>query len=122
MSNNQIERDKRINAEVVRIKEILKDIPQNVLVLNKGLIDRAAFMRITLEDYEKDIIENGSIELFSQSNKTAPYERTRPVVKSYNAVNRNYQLIIRQLADLLPPEIDKEVTLQDMMRGLEKPN
>ena len=121
MSNNQIERDKRINAEVVRIKEILNEIPQDVLILNNGLIDRASFMRITLEDYEKDIIENGSFTMFSQSKKTAPYEKARPVIKSYNAVNRNYQSIIRQLADLLPKRVSKDLTLQEIVNGLSKP-
>ena len=116
-----MKRDKRINAEVVRIKEILKDIPKDALILNNGLIDRSAFMRITLEDYEKDIIENGSIELFSQSNKTAPYERTRPVVKSYNSFNRNYQSVVKQLADLLPIQVDKDQTLQEIVEGLSKP-
>jgi hypothetical protein len=67
-----------------------------------GLIQRAAYMRITLEDYEADIDEHGYVEMFSQSVNTDPYERERPVVRLYNTMNKNYQSIIKQLSDLLP--------------------
>lgn len=59
-------------------------------------------MRVTLEDYETDLDANGYVELFSQSEKTDPYERERPVARLYNTMNKNYQSIIKQLGDLLP--------------------
>jgi hypothetical protein len=68
----------------------------------QGLIQRAAHMRITLDDYEKDIDENGTVELFQQSASAPPYERSRPVVSNYNSLAKNYQTIIKQLTDLLP--------------------
>lgn len=61
-------------------------------------------MRITLEDYEKDLDNKGYVEMFSQSEKTDPYERERPVARLYNTMNKNYQTIIKQLGDLLPKE------------------
>ena len=62
-------------------------------------------MRITLEDYEKDLDDNGYVELFSQSDKTDPYERERPVARLYNTMNKNYQSIVKQLSDLVPKEV-----------------
>ena len=64
-------------------------------------------MRVTLEIYEKDLDENGYVESFTQSEKTEPYERERPVARLYNTMNKNYQSIIKQLTDLLPAEVQK---------------
>jgi len=36
--------------------------------------------------------------MFTQSEKTEPYERERPVARLYNTMNANYQKIIKQLA------------------------
>jgi flavin-dependent dehydrogenase len=74
------------------------------------LIPRAAYMRITLENYEKDIKERGSYEMFTQSEKTDPYERERPVARLYNTMNKNYQSIMKQLDDLVPKQ---EIKVED---------
>ncbi|WP_201290402.1 hypothetical protein [Erysipelothrix anatis] len=74
-------------------------------------------MRVTLEDYEVDINENGSIEQFSQSDKLEPFERGRPVVGFYNTMNKNYQSITKQLSDLLPDSAPKET----VMASFDKP-
>lgn len=73
--------------------------------LYDGLILRAAFMRVTLEDFEEDLNANGSVEMFSQSEKAEPYERERPVARLYNTMNKNYQSIMKQLADRLPEAV-----------------
>ena len=66
-------------------------------------------MRVTLEDMEQDLDDNGFVEMFSQSEKTDPYERERPVARLYNTMNKNYQSIIKQLSDLVPkPDIKQE--------------
>jgi hypothetical protein len=104
-----INKDKRVNTEKQRLKKIYKDIPEDKKQLIDGLINRAAFMRITLEDMEIDLDTKGFVEEFSQSEKLAPYERERPVARLYNTMNKNYQSIIKQLADLTPKEVRKEV-------------
>ena len=67
-----------------------------------GLIKLAAFMRISLEDYEEDIKEFGYTELFSQSDKTDPYDRERPVVRLHIAMAKNYNTVMVKLFDLIP--------------------
>jgi hypothetical protein len=96
---------KRIETEVKRLTEIFKDADTNTGSYLESLIKRAAFMRITLEDYEEDIRVNGSTELFTQSLSTPSYERERPVIRLYNAMNKNYQSIMKQLADALPDSL-----------------
>ncbi|WP_342541032.1 hypothetical protein MHI39_08170 [Heyndrickxia sp. FSL K6-6286] len=101
---DDLEKDERIKKEEKKLKKLYKNIDKDTKSLIDGLIQRAAYMRITLEDYEKDIDQGGYVELFSQSEKTEPYERERPVVRLYNTMNKNYQSIIRQLSDLLPKD------------------
>lgn len=94
--------DARISKEECRLRRIYKDVDEDNKAIIDGLIQRAAYMRITLEDWEVDIKENGYYEMFTQSERTPPYERERPVTRLYNTMNKNYQSIIRQLSDLVP--------------------
>ncbi len=94
----------RINREEKRLRQIYKNIGKDHKAIIDGLIQRAAFMRITLEDYERDIGEKGYIEMFTQSKETPAYERERPVSRLYNTMNKNYQSIIKQLTDLVPKD------------------
>lgn len=101
-TKKELTKDERINKEEKRLRQIYKNIDEDNKAIIDGLIQRAAYMRVTLEDWEKDIDTNGFIEMFTQSEKTAPYERERPVIRLYNTMNKNYQSIIKQLSDLVP--------------------
>lgn len=110
-TKKELSKHDRILKEDKRLRKIYKDIAADKKAIIDGLISRAAYMRITLEDYEEEINTNGYFELFTQSEKTEPYERERPVARLYNTMNKNYQSIIRQLSDLLPK--DNEVVEDD---------
>lgn len=98
----ELSKDKRISKEEKRLRESYNGIPEDLMRVADGLIRRAAYMRVTLEDYEKDLDEGGYVEEFSQSPNMEPYERERPVARLYNTMNKNYQSIIKQLSDMLP--------------------
>lgn len=104
------EREVRIKKEQTRLKRIYADVGKDNKAIIDGLIYRASFMRISLEDMETDLDGNGFVEYFTQSERTPPYQRERPVAKLYNTLNKNYQSIIKQLSDLLPKEKAKEVS------------
>lgn len=101
-NKTELSKDERIKKEEKRLKRIYKNIDKDKKAIIDGLIQRAAYMRVSLEDYEKDLDEKGYVELFTQSEKTEPYERERPVARLYNTMNKNYQSIIKQLTDLIP--------------------
>ncbi|WP_135553205.1 hypothetical protein [Paenibacillus cymbidii] len=92
----------KVTNEEKRLRKTYEKLPKDQMVIADGLIRRAAFMRVTLEEYEADLDENGYVEQFTQSEKTAAYERERPVARLYNSLNKNYQSIIKQLSDMLP--------------------
>lgn len=105
---------RRITAEEKRLRESYKKIPDDLMRVADGLIRRAAYMRVTLEDYEIDLDNGGYVEQFTQSEKTKAYERERPVARLYNQMNRNFQQIIKQLSDMLPkPDPEKDPPKDD---------
>lgn len=91
----------RVKAEKTRLEKLYADLPEDKKQLAAGLIERASFMRVELEDLEAFLAENGWTELFSQGNQE-PYDRARPQGQTYNTMNANYQKIIKQLDALLP--------------------
>ncbi len=97
----KLKKQTRIKRENQRLRARYADLPEETLEIVDGLIDRAAFLRPTLDDMEEDIDLNGTTELFSQGNQE-PYQRERPVVRQYNSLLKNYQAIIKQLDDIQP--------------------
>ena len=102
-----MEKAKRIRKEENRLKKIYKNIKDEKKQTVQGLIQRAAFMRVTLEDFEEDLDQNGFVEMFQQGINQDPYERKRPVADLYNTMNTSYQKIIKQLTDLLQKDEPK---------------
>lgn len=92
---------KRIRKEKNRLLKFYKDLDPTKKGIAAALIERAAFMRVQLEDLETDLNENGWTEKFQQGNAPA-YDRARPAGQTYNSLNGNYQKIIKQLDAMLP--------------------
>lgn len=102
------EREKKVSKEKNRLKRLFKEIPESRMRAVEGLIIQAARLRVLLDENWNDIAENGDYEHFTQSEKTEPYERERPVARLYNTRDKTYQGIIKQLTEMLPDEDSKE--------------
>ncbi|GHU77168.1 hypothetical protein AGMMS49992_24280 [Clostridia bacterium] len=108
MANNQREDDaksdikRRIAKEEKKLTEVMRDVPEDQVKTVDGLIKRAAFMRIQLENYEKDLNENGFVEMFAQDEKQEPYERERPAARLHTQAVKVYAQVMRMLLDLVP--------------------
>lgn len=100
-------RTDRIKAEVKRLTRIFVELEDEKKEMIHGLIRRAAFMRVQLEDLEEYLNENGWTELFQQGEQK-PYMRARPEGQIYNSTNKNYQSIMKQLSDLMPEDSARE--------------
>ena len=96
----QMTRDARIEAEEKRLREILSSMPDDKLRLVEGLVQRAAFLRVELEDLEKDINENGSTEVYQAGPSSPPMTRVRAAAQHYDKMARQYLATCKQLADL----------------------
>lgn len=95
-------------SEIARLSGIYAGLPPNQMKVVEGLIVEAARLRVRLNYLWKDLQKNGETEMFTQSERTAPYERERPQSRTYTATNKSYQAIIKQLSDLCPPSEEED--------------
>lgn len=105
--NELEEKQARIDKEQKRLTRLYSKIDKKRKAVIQGLIERAAFMRVSLDDMEEDLNVYGFTEMFQQGRQE-PYERERPVAKQYNSMNTSYQKIIKQLTDLLPKQVEQQ--------------
>lgn len=103
--SEQLEKEKKIKQEINRIKKLYKDFPKDKSKVLEGLINEVSFIRISLEEIRQDLIKNGLTELFEQGEQS--FNRERPEVKIYSNFMKLYSSAMKQLIDLLPPEIKK---------------
>lgn len=101
-----MEKKNEEQLEIERLTEIYRGLPPKQFALAQGLIAEAARLRVRLNKLWADIEENGEVEIFTQSEKTDPYERERPASRIYTATNKSYQAIIKQLNDMIPKETE----------------
>lgn len=108
------EKDVLISKEIKRLKKIFKDLSKGEKAAISGLIQEAAFMRVSLDEMKMDLNENGYTEEFTQGiGEMAPrYDRERPIARLYATMNKNYQTIMKQLFDFVPRKLQKEKTDQ----------
>jgi hypothetical protein len=110
----ELTKDERVKKEITRFKRLLKDLSEDKIKVADGLIRRAAFMQVTLEDLEADINLYGTIESFSQTEGVV-YDRERPSTRIYNTTIKNYQAACKQLFDLLPDGDKSKNTSDELM-------
>ena len=75
-------------------------MPEDMLRLVDGLIQRAAFLRVELEDLEDDINKNGSTEIYEGPGQP-PITRIRASAQHYDKMVRQYLATCKQLAELV---------------------
>lgn len=109
----------RQKKEQNRIKKIYKNLPKERLELAKKLIERAAYMLVSLEDMEAKISEDGLVVVMPQGSYEI--ERAHPLLQPYNAMVKNYNATIKQLNEM-SPNSDAEKAGQALMMFATKPN
>ena len=90
----------RQKKEQNRIKKIYKNLPKEQLEIAKKLIERAAYMLVSLEDMEAKISADGLVVAMPQGNYEI--ERAHPLLQPYNAMVKNYNATIKQLNEFAP--------------------
>lgn len=108
-------KQREIKKEIKRLEEVYRDIDVKRKDLLPGLIENAAFTRITLKYLAEDLKENGTTEMFSQSENQTPYSRRRPEADLYNTMTGNYLKFIKQLDDMLPKAVEKPTEKIDFL-------
>lgn len=99
--------DELILIEINNMLEQLKDISEDKKELAYRLIERVAFMTISLQILEDNIKTRGSVYVFEQGKQKMLIES--PYQKTYNTLINRYTTAYDKLFNLLPKEIQKEI-------------
>lgn len=98
-----------IDGEINYLMDLVSEIPEEKQGLAQRLIQRVAFMTVTLQILEDDIKTKGPTYLFQQGAQKMIVEN--PAQKSYNTMINRYTAALDKLIGLLPK--DAEVVEDD---------
>lgn len=91
---------KEVIEEEDKIKKLLKDMPKEILEINKELIHNVAFQSVQLRHLSEFIAKNGVKEKYKNgANQWGWKDRTE--VKTYNNMMKSYQSCMKQLNELV---------------------
>ncbi len=107
-------KESRIRAERKRILELFKGADQNKLDLAKSLIDRAAYITVTLEDLEAELSANGWTEAYQNGREQAGVKRSASA-DVHISLTKNLTAIVKQLGELVPPAPLAKSRLKELM-------
>lgn len=94
--------DELIEQEIERFSEIFRDLTEEKKKVASRLIERVAFMTITLQILEDTIKTKGPTYLFQNGSQKMLVEN--PAQKSYNAMINRYTSAYEKLINLLPKD------------------
>lgn len=103
----------RIQREKDRLGEIFKDLEPNKLSTCQALIDRAAFITISLQDLEEQLNVYGWVEEYQNGENQYGMKKSA-AADVHISLTKNLNAIVKQLLELVPPA-QKESRLAAMM-------
>jgi len=96
----------KIEAEKERLRELFNGVSEEKQKVASRLIERIAFMTITLEILEDNIQRKGPTYKFTQGSQSMWVEN--PSQKSYNTMINRYTTACEKLFNILPKEEPKD--------------
>lgn len=109
------EKLKRIKKERTRLMKIFVDLDANKKDTCAALIDRAAFITISLQDLEAQLNETGWVETY-QNGENQYGMKKAAAADVHISLTKNLNAIMKQLLELVPPA-QKKSKLAEMMHG-----
>lgn len=92
----------RIEREKERLLTIFRDLDENKLKTCATLIDRAAFITVSLEDLEEQLNETGWVETYQNGENQSGLKKAA-AADVHISLTKNLNAIVKQLLDLVPP-------------------
>ena len=103
----------RVTKEKKRLMEIFKDLEPNKLQTCHALIDRAAFITVSLQDLEEMLNETGWVEYYQNGENQSGMKKAA-AADVHISLTKNLNAIVKQLLELVPPA-QKESRLNALM-------
>ena len=105
----------RVKREKERLNKIFADLEPNKLDTCRSLIDRAAYITVSLEDLEDQLNETGWVEEYQNGENQYGIKKSA-AADVHISLTKNLTTITKQLLDLVPPA-RKSSKLGELMRG-----
>ena len=101
-------KEERIKAEKIRLAALFWNLPREKFYTLLGLIDQAAFLRVTLDDMQQAINADGVTDEYKNGeNQTGV--KISAELQAYNKTAALYEKITRRLMEHVPYESIKRV-------------
>lgn len=107
------EKEISIKKEKNRIKKIFKEIDENKLKFCMTLIDRLAWLNVSVKELEQSIDRDGTTILYDNGGGQSGV-KDNPNVKTLIQYTKNITTITKQLVDLVPAS-KKKSKLEELM-------
>ena len=111
----ELSKFEKIRKESNRIKKIFKDLDENKKKLVTPLIDKAAFMSVTLDELQEQINDEGCVSEYKNGENQFGTKKS-PEVEIYLNMSKNYANIIKQLTELVPASKRKNSKLEELKK------
>ena len=111
----KLKKETRIKREKARLMKIFEGLDQNKLDIAAGLIDRAAFITISLEDLEEELNRTGWTEEYQNGREQSGMKKSA-AADVHISLTKNLNAIDKQLLEIVPPARRKSA-LSEMMNG-----
>lgn len=92
----------RVAKEKKRLLDIFKDLEPNKLQTCYALIDRAAFITVSLQELEEQLNESGWVEYYQNGENQSGMKKAA-AADVHISLTKNLNAIIKQLLELVPP-------------------
>ena len=93
--------DNDIIAEYKRLHKLFEDLPEKHLAIARKLLSRAAFLAVTLDRLEADVVENGYTEKYQNGENQSGIKKSS-AAELHVTYSKNLVMVMKQLTDLLP--------------------
>jgi len=93
-------KQKAIENEIKRLRDLLRDLPDDKLKVVTGLIEHCAITLSTLKELTAIIDKNGCVTKMPQGSYEI--ERVNPALTQYTQLLPKYSAVCKQLMDMLP--------------------
>lgn len=103
----------RVKKEKQRLLNLFADLEPNKLQTCLPLIERAAFITVSLEDIEMQLNEIGFTEYYQNGDKQSGWKKSA-AADVHISMTKNLNTIIKQLLELVPPA-QKRSKLEELM-------
>ena len=109
-------KEKLVRKEIRRLKEVFKDLEPNKLETVDALIERAAYITVTLRELEAKLNREGWVEEYQNGRNQCGLKKSAHA-EVHISLTKNLNAIMKQLLDLVPPAKQAESKLQALMNS-----